>query len=168
MAWISWLLVCKPKYKGRLGIKHCERFNLSLLRKWKWHILDKPKVIWPTLLSMRCGDIKVKVIDENKQSLSKEDSLWWRDLSLVGFMRGKVCSWFSYNISCKLGNRRSVEFWNNKWLGHVPIRTLFPLIYVHAEHTKHKDEDVVFWEENKWIREVKVVENLLLQVEEKS
>lgn len=85
MEWISWLSVCKLMSEDGLGIKHCERFNLSLLSKWKWHILDKPKVIWYDLLSMRYGDIKAETLEVKRQLLNKSDSLWWRNLSLVSF-----------------------------------------------------------------------------------
>lgn len=38
--WVSWDSICLPKEEGGLGVKHRGLFNLALLSKWKWQILN--------------------------------------------------------------------------------------------------------------------------------
>lgn len=41
IAWVSWEVVCKPKEKGGLGLRDLNLFNLSLLGKWSWRLLEE-------------------------------------------------------------------------------------------------------------------------------
>jgi len=41
IAWIKWEAVCLPKEKGGLGIKDIDTFNLALLGKWKWNLMQE-------------------------------------------------------------------------------------------------------------------------------
>lgn len=49
------------------------------------------------------------MLDNAKSLVNRSDSLWWRDLNLVGVMEEEDCNWFSNNISCKIGNGSSIE-----------------------------------------------------------
>ena len=33
---VSWLVICKDKKHGGLGLRHLEGFNQALLGKWLW------------------------------------------------------------------------------------------------------------------------------------
>ena len=35
---VRWPIVCKPRKKGGLGIKHIRKFNVSLMCKWWWKL----------------------------------------------------------------------------------------------------------------------------------
>lgn len=61
--WISWEKVCLDKGKCGLGVKHYEHFNLSLLSKWKWRILNERKTIWYGLLVFKYRDIKLNLVN---------------------------------------------------------------------------------------------------------
>lgn len=37
--------VCKIKSDGRRRVKHLERFNNAILRKWMWRMLSEPEDI---------------------------------------------------------------------------------------------------------------------------
>lgn len=45
--------VCMPKKEGDLGIKNLERFNCSLLAKWKWLFLVDENASWRGILTHR-------------------------------------------------------------------------------------------------------------------
>lgn len=40
MAWVKWDTICKPKVVQGLGIKNIKIFNMALLSKWKWRLLE--------------------------------------------------------------------------------------------------------------------------------
>ncbi|KAL6585288.1 hypothetical protein OROMI_004577 [Orobanche minor] len=46
VAWVSWSKVCESKDCGGLGVKDLRLFNLSLLGKWVWGLLNKPNALW--------------------------------------------------------------------------------------------------------------------------
>lgn len=46
--------------EGGLGLKHVALFNIALLSKWRWRILNDEGDFWAGLLSYRYGNIKIK------------------------------------------------------------------------------------------------------------
>jgi len=38
IVWIKWKKLCKPKDEGGMGIRYIEKFNMTLLTKWKWRL----------------------------------------------------------------------------------------------------------------------------------
>lgn len=67
-------------------------FNLSLLRKWKWRILNEVNILRLGLLSLRYGDIKSQMLDDSKPIVNKSGALWWKDLNLVGILRRMIAT----------------------------------------------------------------------------
>lgn len=65
MCWLSWSKICRSKANGGLGVKHYEAFNLVLLSKWFWRILEGPKSIWIDLLRFRYGYIKWEILSRS-------------------------------------------------------------------------------------------------------
>src|SRR3954465_5833233 len=84
MCSISWDKVCRPKKERGLGVKHCGRFNLALLCKWKWRILNGGNFFWTNFLSCRYNDIKRAMLMAPSFHSRSKSSLWWRDLCSIG------------------------------------------------------------------------------------
>lgn len=77
-------IFCRPKKEGGLGVKHCRRFNLALLSKWKWCILNKNNSIWHEFLGFRYEDLASLVLQDQVFLARAKVSLWWKDLCSVG------------------------------------------------------------------------------------
>ena len=74
--WIRWEKVCLPKERGGLGIKDINTFNMALLGKWKWHLLQNQGELWAKVLESRYGGWR-GLEDEARAA---NESTWWRDL----------------------------------------------------------------------------------------
>lgn len=75
-----------PKEEGVFDIKRCdcERFNLVLLSKLKWRILNDKNSMGAGFLSCKYGDTKVVMLENSAIYCDRKSSLWWRDLCIVG------------------------------------------------------------------------------------
>ncbi|PNY07585.1 ribonuclease H [Trifolium pratense] len=51
--WVSWRDVCRSKKDGGLGVKNLKLFNLSLLAKWRWRLLEEDKSRWKLVLEAK-------------------------------------------------------------------------------------------------------------------
>ena len=50
MAWIKWENVVAPMEHGGLGIGSLHSFNLALLQKWHWRLVNQPNQLWVKLI----------------------------------------------------------------------------------------------------------------------
>ncbi|KAI5432554.1 hypothetical protein KIW84_020026 [Lathyrus oleraceus] len=63
--WVRWNDVCKEKDLVGLAIKSIKDFNLALLSKWQWKILEESNALWKRVLKARYGGIEHFVLKEN-------------------------------------------------------------------------------------------------------
>ena len=47
--------MCLPKHKGGLGIKDILTFNLALLGKWMWNLMQHQGSLWVAVLEAKYG-----------------------------------------------------------------------------------------------------------------
>lgn len=52
IAWVSWRKVCGPKIAGGLALKDLDLFNLSLLGKWKWRLINDEGACWQDIITL--------------------------------------------------------------------------------------------------------------------
>lgn len=74
--WCNILNKLRIKDEGGLGLKHCGTFNMALLSKWLWRMLNDHSPVWFEPLSFRYGNIRSKILDQSYPSFGKKDSLW--------------------------------------------------------------------------------------------
>ncbi|XP_058757341.1 uncharacterized protein LOC131630579 [Vicia villosa] len=79
--WVRWEDVCTPIDKGGLGLKNLEVFNIAILCKWKWRILEESNSFWYRMLKARYGDIKLRMfLEGGKRDKYTSKSDWWSDI----------------------------------------------------------------------------------------
>ena len=47
--------MCKPKDGEGLGVRDIDLFNISLLGKWRWRLLDGGHSLWKEVLTAKYG-----------------------------------------------------------------------------------------------------------------
>lgn len=146
--WVSWSILCTTKKGVVLGVKYFERFNIALLRKWNWRILNEKDVIWSELIAYMYGDINDKILDAIEPNNGIRDLLWWKDVRSFGLSLIDEQHWFFNNNTCKLGNGKLIDFWKYKWMGPESLSSLFSSLHIFFSRTNSKVIYMGFWIEN--------------------
>jgi hypothetical protein len=158
MCWVSWDQVCQPKEKGGLGIKNMELFNDSLLCKWKWRCLTDSEAPWFQLLQFRYGSLAGNLLRQEGRVALKKASIWWRDIWKLGSEEDG--GWFGSNISIILGDGVDIDFWKDKWMGTLPLRDLFPDLFIKTTKPEGVVAHMGLWEGDVWHWELGWNDNL--------
>ncbi|KAK7410878.1 hypothetical protein VNO78_02073 [Psophocarpus tetragonolobus] len=116
----------RPKEEGSLGVKCLRTFNLSLLAKWRWRILNEQNAVWTTLLECKYGP--TYKFNQRQPNLPKA-SQWWRDLWAMDGPEATRPNWFSDNVFKKVGDGKETLFWEQKWIGDTSLSLQFPRLY---------------------------------------
>ena len=105
--------MCLPKEKGGLDIKDINTFNLALLGKWKWHLLQHQGELWARVLESRYGGWRG--LDEAGRT--SHESVWWRNLkrALHHSHQGRV---LQDGFRWKVGVGDRIKFWEDGWICH--------------------------------------------------
>ncbi|XP_040372300.1 uncharacterized protein LOC112166037 [Rosa chinensis] len=114
--WKHWDLLCNPKSVGGLGFRSLQDFNLALLAKQGWRLLQNPSAKWAQVLKYRY--FPNTSFMEAKQGPS---SSWvWASLLAGRDVLFKGSLW-------RVGNGHSIHLWNDKWIPNTPsFSTRFP------------------------------------------
>lgn len=104
-AWVSWETMCMPKYKGGLGFRDMEIFNLALLARQAWRLLQDPSSLSARILK--------SVYYPNSDILAAEvgsrpSQIWrsiceGRDILKTGLIK-------------RIGDGEDTNIWNDNWL----------------------------------------------------
>lgn len=111
-----------------MGLRRIEYFNLALLSKWKWRILEEKDALWYRTLKARYGDLKLCVVHEEVITKGKTSiSIWWANISTVGSQLHSDLFASAYRF--KLGNGFFPSFWHSRWSDLGPLKDRFPLLH---------------------------------------
>lgn len=129
-----------------------------------WRFLTDVEAVWYKLIIFRhASDLDALCGNESNWGLSKA-SLWWRDIRMVCGPKLLGNSWFLESISCRLGDEAFFRFWDDCWLGPMPLKILFPLLYEVSDSHSVKVANMRLWTDNGWVWDVGMDTNVLVGV----
>ena len=119
-----WNIICRPKDQGGLGIELLEVKYKCLLSKWLFKLLNEQGV-WQELLTNKylCGKTLAQV--KSKPS----DSPFWKGIL-------KFQNDFFSNGYFIIGNGQCTRFWEDIWLGDIPLSMQYQSLFNIVRH-KH-------------------------------
>ena len=141
MAWISWEKMCQRKAEGRLGFRDLKAFNLALLAKQGWRIIQNPNSLLHRVLKAKY----FKSTSFLEAQVGNGPSYTWRSLMEAKSVVERGMRW-------NIGNGRSIDIWRDRWL---PTPNSFKVINPKSqgslvERVEHLlDSDRRAWDINK-------------------
>jgi hypothetical protein len=104
-SWVSWETMCSPKYLGGMGFRDIELFNLAMLARQAWRILQNPEELSSRILKA----VYFPNSDFLEAPLGSSTSQVWRaivegrDVMKQGLIR-------------RIGTGENTNAWNHNWL----------------------------------------------------
>jgi hypothetical protein len=85
------------------------------------------------------------VNDEGEEVTTRRGkiSLWWRDIHSIEWRNDNLRNWFLKGLVHKVGNGRSVSFWNEYWRGNQKLKDTFRSLYSIVLNKNAKIADLV-------------------------
>jgi hypothetical protein len=105
----KWNIICRPKDQGGLGVEVLEIKNWCLLSKWLFKLLSEEGVLQELLYNKY---LKNKTLSQ--VTTKPTDSPFWKGLM------GVKEDFFSRGFF-KIGNGQRTRFWEDVWLGELPL-----------------------------------------------
>jgi hypothetical protein len=175
VCWVKWRKVCQPRNKGGFGVRDVNMVNLSLLAKWKWHLLQEEQPLWKRVLIDKYGDHVSGLAPGEGVRWPRFTSLWWRNL--MNLEEGVGGNWFTNRVRRKIGNGMKTSFWKDRWLGEMYLFNLFPRLYSLSSCKEAMVREVVvfhgggwqwnlIWRRQMFWWEANLVDNLMALLEE--
>ncbi|GKA11704.1 putative reverse transcriptase domain, reverse transcriptase zinc-binding domain protein [Tanacetum coccineum] len=107
---IKWADVCKPKVEGCLGIKSLESWNISLISKHIWNIINKKDSLWVRWVHV------YKLKGRNFWDIPEKEGSSWSWKKILRY-RGVLRS----HIVHRIGNGLDTSLWFNNWHAICPL-----------------------------------------------
>jgi len=110
---------------GGLGVRRLREFNLALLGKWCWRLLEDRGSFWYRVLVARYGEEAGRL-----EVGGRSGSSWWREIAKIRDGEvGDEGGWFGARVSRVLGDGKNTFFWFDNWIGDVPLRRRFGRLF---------------------------------------
>ncbi|WZZ22713.1 hypothetical protein YC2023_124100 [Brassica napus] len=106
MAWISWDSMAKPKSLGGIGLRDVQNFNVSLLAKISWRLLQNPHSLLGRVLFGKYCPENNNIIQATETSAISHG---WRSVLLGRYLLVQNLGWI-------VGDGKSISVWNDPWL----------------------------------------------------
>ena len=111
-------------------MKRLREFNISLLGKRVWRVLEERKSLWNVVLRAKYRESGGRV-----WFCEEVGSIWWRHLNQIRSGVGLADAWWLVdNIVRKVGDGRTTMFWEEPWLLDVPLAVSFSRLFELSEN----------------------------------
>jgi hypothetical protein len=104
-AWVSWEEMTQPKYMGGLGFRDIELFNLALLAKQVWRLIQEPTSLSARILRA----VYFPATDLINAELGSSPSQVWRAI-----IEGR--NTLSLGLIKRIGTGEQTYIWHDNWL----------------------------------------------------
>ncbi|XP_062021093.1 uncharacterized protein LOC133737577 [Rosa rugosa] len=135
--WLSWDRLCCSKAEGGLGFRNMHHFNLALLAKQGWRLIQNPDSLIARLLKARY----YPNTDFMQASIAGDVSFTWRSI-----VKGQEV--LRRGLRYQVGNGKTIRVWEDPWI---------PLPYSFIPYSSPMDgledmlvEDLIDQEEKEW------------------
>jgi hypothetical protein len=113
MHWYAWWKMCYPKREGGMGFRDFQSFNLAMLAKQVWRLIEDPNSLCAKVLRAKYypdGDIL-------QAGPKTGSSFTWQSIlaGLTTFKRGYI--W-------RVGDGEKIDIWNDPWIPSSPNRRI--------------------------------------------
>jgi ribonuclease HI len=105
IAWMNWGKMGRSKDVGGLGYRDLESFNMALLAKQGWRLIQNPDSLAATILKEKYYPNSTYM----EASLGRNPSYAWRSIWGAKSLLEEGLLW-------RIGDGRSVRIWGDKWL----------------------------------------------------
>lgn len=125
--WIGWNYIFRPLERG-LGLKQLDEFNVALLSKWKWRILQGNYSLWFKILKARYEKLNLSILSGSRPNSTStfSKSTWWNNICSLGKrLQGDIFA------CCRflLGKGFVILCWHADTMGKGPLKDLFSAIF---------------------------------------
>ncbi|XP_071683223.1 uncharacterized protein [Lolium perenne] len=103
--WVSWETMCSPKFSGGMGFRDIEIFNLAMLARQAWRILQNPAALSSRILKA----VYHPSSDFLEASLGSHPSQVWRAI-----VEGRDA--MKQGLIRRIGSGENTHAWNQNWL----------------------------------------------------
>ncbi|KAM1120649.1 hypothetical protein EV1_002321 [Malus domestica] len=111
----SWKNLCESKNKGGMGFRELEMFNMALLAKHVWRMVDNPDALWVRVLKARYFP-RCDIFTATRGS---RPSWAWTSL-----LEGRKV--IMRDVKWQLGDGTKIRIWNDNWLPTLSSTCLRP------------------------------------------
>lgn len=134
---VAWDKVCRPKKQGGLNIKGCKLWNIAMVGKLIWLIMEKNDILW---LKWANGIYMNGEHDFWMHNPSNDSSWYWRKLHKIKIRMG---SWYNEGKYCLTSNKHySASRGYLELLGDATKMEAAELIWSRIVLPKHR---VILW-----------------------
>ncbi|KAJ9134910.1 hypothetical protein P3X46_032151 [Hevea brasiliensis] len=105
LAWLSWNKACRSKFRGGMGFKDLEKFNLSCLAEQSWRLITDPNSLWSRIIK----GLYFPNSSFRNASHGRRSSWIWQ-----GLLAGREV--LRHGVRVNIGDGSSTLIWSDPWI----------------------------------------------------
>ena len=117
---VSWEVIQKSKYVGKLGVGDIVIKNAGLFFKWWWRFSDGRQPLWKRII---CSNHNLKQQDDFGELQGKNIGGLWGQFTSLSTINLETLETISRKVWRAVGNGNNTLFWLHTWIGDEPLKT---------------------------------------------